>query len=109
TIAGSAANPRLERTSGYPLWIGATAKVRLAVNPPSSGHWSVRGALRCKHAQGSAAWLRKATSNRQAYLSSLATAGLLRVGAGGGWRGPSCLPRPDESGRPPDMHPSASR
>src|ERR1035438_9335178 len=91
------------------LWIGATAKVRLAVIPPSSGHWSVRGALRCKHAQGTAAWLRKATSNRQAYLSSLANAGLLRVGAGGPWRRDSCLPRPYSRAGPPDMHQSASR
>jgi hypothetical protein len=31
------------------LWIGTTTKVRLAVVPLSSGCWSVRDTLRCKH------------------------------------------------------------
>ena len=35
------------------LWIGTTAKVRVAVVPLSSGCWRVRNTLRCKHTQRS--------------------------------------------------------
>jgi hypothetical protein len=34
------------------LWIGTTTKVRVAVVPLSSGCWSVRDTLCCKHTQG---------------------------------------------------------
>jgi len=45
-------NPRLECSRRFTsLWIGTTAKVRVAVVPLSSGCWSVRDTLRYKHTQ----------------------------------------------------------